>query len=93
MWDANCEEKARMLLAGFIAGFIADPKKPPLEEQQEVANWLNQMLPYPGWRFELSLGGGYWTVNHGTLGTVVVGLYEDDNYTHSDSEVSTDTLI
>ena len=49
MWSEECETKARELMQGFVNS----KGKPPLEEQQEVANWLNQMLPYPGWRFEI----------------------------------------
>ena len=69
MWDEFCELKARSLLDGF-----ADAEsKPPLEEEQAVANWLNQMLPYPGW--ELRLVGTrdceeYWVVANNEFGYI-----------------------
>lgn len=61
-WDVECELKAWKLMRGYVH----DKGKPPLEEQQEVANWLNQMLPYPSWRFEVhNSTKDFWVVTDG----------------------------
>ena len=69
MWDEECEAKALSLLEGFTN----DEGKPPLREQQEVANWLNQMMPYPGWEvclFRILADEQYWVVDRDGVGTV-----------------------
>ena len=40
MWDEECEARTWELMRGFVD----DEGKPTLEEQQALADWLNQML-------------------------------------------------
>ena len=49
MWDAHCEAEARKLFTGNISRNGAGGD----EQQQYLAHWLNQRLPYPGWRVEV----------------------------------------
>ena len=92
MWDEECEDKARALMRGFVG----DKGKPPLEEQQAVVNWLNQMLPYPGWRFKLVASGDYWAylvASDNTVAAIGGGMPGDSKYTNNVSADETDTLM
>ena len=87
-WDNECETKAWELMQGFAN----DKDKPPLEEQERAANWLNQMLPYPGWRFEVYRSRyTYWVLTDRRDGHIY--LSEAAGYTYGMSGVSADTLI
>ena len=87
MWDDGCETKARELLDDFVHGVC----RPALVEQQALANWLNQRLPYPGWVFEVvSDAGGYWATLRGRRGQV---YYRNDGYIHTAVGKKTDTLM
>ena len=93
-WDNECEAKTWELLRGFTN----DNDKPTLEEQQEVANWLNQILPYPGWRFRLASSGNYWVASNAAMGVISGGVVVGDmlvggKYTHGMSAKSSDTLM
>ena len=94
MWDANCEAKAWELMGGFVSS----SDKPTLEVQQETANWLNQMMPYPGWRFKLAYNRTYWVVSSAAMGVISGGVVVGDmlvggKYTHGMSAKSSDTLM
>lgn len=89
MWDDECEAKAWELMGGFVSS----SDKPTLEVQQETANWLNQMMPYPGWRFKEAVTGRYWLVVNGTLGIIVGGVSEDNEYTHTASQKKSYRLL
>ena len=95
-WDAECEAKAWELMGGFVN----DEGKPTRWEQEKVANWLNQMLPYPGWRFRLSSSGNYWVVSSNTLtlgvifgGATVGDAPVDGKYTNSTINGLYDTIM
>ena len=89
MWDANCEAKAWELMGGFVSS----SDKPTLEVQQETANWLNQMMPYPGWRFKLAYNRTYWVVSSAAMGAIAGGILADNEYIHGSSDMKSDRLI
>lgn len=90
MWDNECEARTWELMGGYVH----DKGKPTLEEQEEVANWLNQMMPYPSWRFRLTYNRTYWVVSSTAMvGAIAGGVLADNEYTHGSSDMKADTLI
>lgn len=82
-WDDECEAKARELMSGFVNDF----GKPPREAQQAVANWLNQMMPYPDWRLEIfNSTKDYWVVNSKRFDFISLRDTDDLYYGSSRSE-------